>query len=49
MHIGNGSIIGTNSVVTKIVPVYHITGDNSCRIIRKSFDDELAGYLVDMK
>lgn len=49
VHIGNGAIIATNSVVTKDIPAYHIAGGNPCRIIRKRFDDELVSYLQELK
>ncbi len=45
IHIGDGAIIGANSVVTRAVPAYHIAGGNPCKIIRKRFDDELISYL----
>ena len=37
VHIGDGAIIGANSVVTKDIPAYHIAGGNPCKIIRKRF------------
>jgi len=49
IHIGDGTIIAANSVVTKDVPAYHIVGGNPCRIIRKRFSDELTAYLLDLK
>ncbi len=36
--IGNGAIIGANSVVTKDVLPYTIVGGNPAKIIRKRFD-----------
>lgn len=35
VHIGDGSIIAANSVVTKDVPPYHIAGGNPCKIIKR--------------
>ncbi len=49
VHIGDGSIIAANSVVTKNVPPYHIAGGNPCKIIKKRFDDELIDYLLKLK
>lgn len=49
VHIGDGAIIGANSVVTKDIPAYHIAGGNPCKIIRKRFDDELIKYLEEIK
>ena len=49
VHIGDGAIIGANSVVTKDVPPYCIAGGNPCRMIRQRFDDELIAYLLDLK
>ncbi|MBZ9686422.1 Vat family streptogramin A O-acetyltransferase [Clostridium estertheticum] len=49
IHIGDGAIIATNSVVTKDVPDYHIAGGNPAKIIRKRFDDELIQYLLVLK
>ncbi|MBS5737133.1 MAG: Vat family streptogramin A O-acetyltransferase [Clostridiales bacterium] len=49
VHIGDGAIIGANSVVTKDIPAYHIAGGNPCKIIRKRFEDELINYLEEIK
>lgn len=49
VHIGDGSIIAANSVVTKDVPPYHIAGGNPAKIIKKRFDDDLIQYLLDLK
>jgi virginiamycin A acetyltransferase len=49
VHIGDGAIIATNSVVTKDVSPYHIAGGNPCKLIRKRFDDELIEYLLKLK
>ena len=49
VHIGDGAIIGANSIVTKDIPAYHIAGENPSKIIRKRFDDELINYLEQIK
>lgn len=43
--IGNGAIIGMNSVVGSDVPPYTIVAGNPARTIRKRFDDELIDLL----
>lgn len=45
VHIGNGAIIGMNSVVGSDVPPYTIVAGNPARTIRKRFDDELIDLL----
>lgn len=45
VHIGNGAIIGCNSVVASDVPAYTIVAGNPARPIRKRFDDELIALL----
>lgn len=49
VHIGDGAIIGANSVVTKDIPPYCIAGGNPCRVIRRRFDDALTAYLLALK
>ncbi|WP_287397600.1 hypothetical protein [Treponema sp.] len=49
VHIGDGAIIAANSVVVKDVPAYCVAGGNSCRVIRKRFDDGLTEYLLSLK
>lgn len=39
IRIGDGAIIGTNTLVTKDVEPYTIVGGNPTRVIRKRFDD----------
>lgn len=46
IHIGDGAIIGANSVVAGDVPAYCVAAGNPCRVIRKRFDDELIDYLL---
>ncbi len=40
VHIGNGVIIGANSVVAKDIPSYHIAVGNPCHIVKKRFKEE---------
>jgi virginiamycin A acetyltransferase len=45
IHIGDGAIIGLNSVVGKDIPPYTIAAGNPAQTIRKRFDDELTELL----
>ncbi len=47
--IGDGSIIATNTPVTKDVAPYSIVGDNSAKAIRKRFEDDTIKKLLDMQ
>lgn len=47
--IGDGAIIGTESVVTKDVGPYEIVGGNPARVIRKRFDDETIDFLLHLQ
>ena len=45
VHIGDGAIIGANSVVASDVEPYTIVAGNPAKLIRKRFDDELIGLM----
>jgi virginiamycin A acetyltransferase len=49
VHIGDGAIIGANSVVGKDVEPYTIVVGNPAKILRKRFDDELIDLLLEFK
>ena len=49
VHIGDGAIIGADSVVASDIPPYTIAAGNPCRSIRKRFDDELTEYLLKLR
>ena len=47
--VGDGAIIGANSVVGKDVEPYTIVVGNPAKVLRKRFDDELIGLLLAFK
>lgn len=49
VHIGDGAIIGANCVVGSDIAPYSIAVGNPARVIRKRFDDELIGLLLQWK
>ncbi|ASP28138.1 acetyltransferase [Spiroplasma corruscae] len=49
IEIGNGSIIGAGSVVTKDVKPYSIVAGNPAKFIRMRIDDEKINYLENLK
>ncbi|MBR2252687.1 MAG: CatB-related O-acetyltransferase, partial [Neisseriaceae bacterium] len=49
VHIGDGAIIGANSVVGSDIPPYTIALGNPTRLLRKRFDDELIDLLLQLK
>ena len=49
VHIGNGVIIGANSIVGRDVDPYTIVAGNPARVIRKRFDDELIALMEKFK
>ena len=49
IHIGDGAIIGLNSVVASDVPPYTVVAGNPARQVRKRFDDELIALMLDFK
>lgn len=49
VHIGDGAIIGANSVVGSDVAPYNIVVGNPAKVIKKRFDDELIVYLLQLK
>ena len=46
VHIGDGAIIGANSVVGSDVAPYTIVAGNPARVLRKRFDDTLTDLLL---
>ena len=49
VHIGDGAIIGANSVVAKDIDPYSIAVGNPCRVVKKRFDDETIEKLLELK
>lgn len=49
VHIGDGAIIGANSIVGSDVEPYTIVIGNPSKVLRKRFDDELIGFLLELK
>ena len=49
VHIGDGAIIGANSVVAGDIPPYTVAAGNPCRVIRNRFDAELTDYLLNLR
>ena len=47
--IGDGAIIGSRSVVTKDVPAYTIVAGAPAKVVRKRFDEETIGKLLEVK
>lgn len=48
VHIGDGVIIGANSVVGSDIPPYTIAVGNPCRVIKKRFDDKTIEKLLNL-
>ncbi|MGN0016995.1 MAG: CatB-related O-acetyltransferase [Candidatus Avelusimicrobium sp.] len=49
VHIGDGAIIGANSVVGSDVPAYTVAVGNPARPVRKRFDEELTELLLKLR
>ena len=49
VHIGDGAIIGANSVVASDIPPYTVAAGNPCRVVRSRFDRELTDYLLALR
>ena len=49
VHIGDGAIIGANSVVGSDIDPYTIVIGNPARVLRKRFDDELIDLMLRFK
>ena len=49
VHIGDGAIVGANSVVGSDIPPYTVAAGNPARVIRRRFDEELIQLLLEFK
>jgi virginiamycin A acetyltransferase len=49
VHIGDGAIIGANSVVGSDVEPYTIVAGNPAKVLRKRFNDELIDLLLSFR
>ncbi len=49
VHIGNNTVIGAGSVVTKDIPEWSIAAGNPCKVIRKITDADRTFYFKDQK
>ncbi len=49
VHIGDGAIIGMDSVVAKDIAPYSVAAGNPAKEIRKRFDDELIQLMLKLK
>lgn len=47
--IADGAIVAAYSVVTRDVGPYEVVGGNPARLIRRRFDDELVGLLLELR
>ena len=49
VNIGDGAIIGANSVVASDIPPYAVAVGNPSRVVKKRFDDETIAKLLEIK
>lgn len=49
VHIGDGAIIGANSVVASDIPPYTVAVGNPCRVVKQRFDDETTEQLLKIR
>lgn len=49
VHVGDGAIIGANSVVAGDIPAYSVAVGDPCRVVRARFDEKLIAHLLDLK
>ncbi len=49
INIGDGAIIGANSVVAKDIPAYAVAAGNPCCVRKMRFPDEIINILLEVK
>ena len=49
VRIGDGAIIGANSVVARDIPPYTVAAGSPCRVIRHRFDQAFTEYLLALR
>ena len=49
VHIGDGCIIGANSVVANDIPPYTVAAGNPCKVKKTRFDDKTIEFLLKLK
>ncbi len=49
VHIGDGAIIGANSVVARDIPPYTVAVGNPCEVVRKRFDEKQIEVLLELQ
>lgn len=49
VHIGDGAIIGANSVVAKNIEPYSVAVGNPCQVVKKRFSEEKIQILLNLK
>ena len=49
VHIGDGAIIGANSLVARDIPPYAVAAGNPCRVIRMRFDPARVRELLELR
>lgn len=47
VHVGNGAVIGANSIVTKDIPAYAIAVGSPAKVIRFRFDTDIISEIED--
>ena len=48
VHVGDGAIIGANSVVAKDIPAYHIAVGNPCKVVKARFNHNIIECLENL-
>ena len=49
VHIGEGAVIASGSIVTKNVEPYSVVAGNPAKQVKKRFNDDVIQQLIDLK